>query len=290
MPNSNLIPLHWDEDAVRLLSLIAPGDEQKAQIWWETYAPVAYQAILEAGILEDRDDLPRSDAEFELWMASQVDQENQEKKRRWWALGLLFFFASWRFVTMDNYSVPPMTVRSILDRTLSNTKVDARALCDSLRMGSIGLADWQVQMGDLIKTVHMASAVLARGGFGRMSPDDWTAVQGRVSEQLSYLDNFASQIGSGKQRLDGTLCRRMQLYMEAGRGTYHDVEVNLMGDRGYDEFRNIRSASESCSQCIAMEDMDWVSINSPDMIPIGSRLCNKNCKCHYEYRISEEVT
>ena len=30
MPNNNLIPLNWDEDAIRLLSLIAPQDPEKA--------------------------------------------------------------------------------------------------------------------------------------------------------------------------------------------------------------------------------------------------------------------
>jgi hypothetical protein len=290
MPNNNLIPLDWDEDAIRLLSLIAPDDPDKARIWWETYAPVAYEAILDAGILDDRDDLPRTDEEFERWLGEQMDDGEGERKRRWWALGILFFFTSWRYITMDNDTVPPSQVRAILDRTLANARNDMRALCDSLRGGGLSLADWQVRMTDLIKTIHMAAAVLARGGFGRMSPDDWARVQDRIREQISYLDNFASQIASGQQRLDGTLCRRMLLYLEAGRGTYHDIERNLMEDRGYDEFRNRITASESCSECIEMSDMGWVPIDSSAMVPIGSRICNKNCKCYYEYRISETAT
>jgi len=283
-----MIPLGWDEDAIRLLSMIAPTDEQKAQIWWETYAPLAYQAILEAGVLDDRDELPRTDIEFERWLQTQMNDEGQDKKRRWWALGVLFFFTSWRYITMDNYTVPPSSIRSILDRTLANARNDARLLCDSLRGGGISLADWQVRMTDIIKAVHMVSAVLARGGYGRMSPDDWVKTQDRIREQIAYLDNFASQIASGQQRLDGTLCRRMQLYLEAGRGTYHDVERNVMEDRGYDEFRNVLGAAEHCDDCVAMSDLGWVKIDSTQMIPIGSRLCNKNCKCTYDYRIAQD--
>lgn len=286
MPNNNLIPLDWDEEAVRLLSMIAPTDQQKAQIWWETYAPIAYQAILDAGILEDRDDLPRTDEEFEAWLEGQmVEGEDDAKKRRWWALGILFFFSSWRYVTMDNYTVPPNQTRAILDITLSNARADARLLCDSLRSGGMGLADWQSRMGGIIKTVHMASAVLARGGYGRMSPDDWALVQDKIGEQLTYLDNFASQIASGQQRLDGTLCRRMQLYLEAGRGTYHDMEQRVMGNRGYDEYRNVLGSAEHCDECVAESDRGWVALG--ELTPIGSRICNKNCKCTYEYRISD---
>jgi hypothetical protein len=287
MPNNNLIPLHWDEEAVRLLSMIAPTDSAKAQIWWETYAPVAYQAMLDAGILEDRDNLPRSDEEFEQWLQNQMQDEDQERKRRWWALGILFFFSSWRYITMDNYTVPPDTVRAILDRTLANARADARLLCDSLRNGTSNLAVWQSKMADIIKTVHMASAVLARGGFGRMSGDDWTRVQDKIREQMTYLDNFASQIASGQQRLDGTLCRRMQLYLEAGRGTYHDIEQRMMEDRGYDEYRNVLGSAEHCDECVAESERGWVKLG--ELVPIGSRICNKNCKCTYEYRISEEA-
>ena len=272
MPNNNLIPLEWDEEAVRLLSMIAPQDEDAARIWWEAYAPMAYQAILDAGVLDDRDNIPRSDEEFERWLQTQMDDGGEERKRRWWALGILFFFTSWRYVTQGNATVPPNLARSILDRTLANARRDMRALCDSLRSGGMPLADWQSRMSDTIRSIHMASAVLARGGFGRMSPDDWTRVQERIREQITYLDNFASQIASGQQRLDGTLCRRMQLYLEAGRGTYHDIERNVMEDRGYDEFRNIRSASESWEDCIAMEGLGWITIYSSEMIPIGSRL------------------
>ena len=188
---------------------------------------------------------------------------------------------------MDNYTVPPSTVRSILDRTLANARSDAKALCNSLRSGGATLADWQVRMGEIVKQVHMVSAVLARGGFGRMSPDDFSRVQDRVSEQLGYLDNFASQIASGKQPLNGTLCRRMQLYLEAGRGTYHDVEQNVMADRGYDEYRNLLGSAEHCEECVSESDRGWVKLG--ELVPIGSRLCNKNCKCTYEYRFSDPL-
>ncbi|NIQ08555.1 MAG: hypothetical protein GWO23_02240 [Gammaproteobacteria bacterium] len=285
MPNNNLIPLDWDDDAVQLLSLIAPTDEDKAQIWWETYAPVAYQAILDAGLLEDREELPDTEAEFEAWLQRQADEQKEERRRRWWALGILFFFASWRYLSMQDREIPALTIRSILDRTLANARKDFRALCDSLISGGISLADWQVRMSDQIRALHTASAVLAKGGFGRMSPDDYTRLSEKIEEQIRYLDNFARQIANGQQQLNGTLCRRMQLYIEAGRGTYHDIERRLMEDRGFDEYRNILGAAEHCDGCIGETDKGWVAIG--ELIPIGERECMNNCQCTYEYRMSE---
>lgn len=288
MSPNNLIPIGWDEDAVRLLSMIAPQDTAAASVWWETYAPLAYQAILDAGLLSDRDNLPRNDEEFEEWLQEQVD-EGRDRKRRWWALGIFIFFASWRFVTMINRTITPQMVRGILDQTLFSARQDAKALCQSLLTGSISLADWQLRMVDIIRSVHIAAAALARGGFGRMSPDDWLAISNQINEQIAYLNNFANQISSGEQAFNGTICRRMQLYLEAGRGTYHEVERSIMEERGYDEFRNVRTALESCEECIEMENLGWVPIDSPRMVPIGNRLCNKNCKCYYEYRIFENT-
>ena len=288
MAPNNLIPLHWDEEAVRLLSLIAPGDEEKARVWWETYAPIAYQAILESGILDDRDNLPRTDVEFDIWLQENLQEgESDEKKRKWWLAGIFIFFTAWRFVNMDNYTIPQPTVRGVLDRALFNARTEAQQLCTSLQSGGISLADWQIRMTDIVKTVHIASAVLARGGFGRMSPDAWASVQTDVQVQLNYLDNFANQIGTGQQRLDGTLCRRMQMYLQAGRGTYHNTEIKVMGDRGYDVYRNILGHAEHCSQCESETARGFVPIGQ--LVPIGDRICLTNCHCSYEYGFAADL-
>jgi len=288
MPNNNLIPLNWDEDAVRLLSLIAPGDEEKARVWWETYAPAAYLAILESGVLDDRDNLPRTDDEFDVWLQENMREgESEEKKKKWWIAGVFLFFTSWRFVTMDNFTIPQQTVRGVLDRTLFNARTEAQQLCISLQGGGVGLADWQIRMADIVKTVHIASAVLARGGFGRMSPDAWADAQTNVQVQLNYLDNFANQIGTGQQRLDGTLCRRMQMYLQAGRGTYHATEIKIMSDRGYDVYRNILGSAEHCGECVGETGKRWVSLG--ELIPIGDRICLTNCHCSYEYGFAADL-
>ena len=287
MPNNKLIPLEWDEDAVRMLSIIAPQDEEKARVWWELYAPLAYQAILDAGILADRDDLPRSDIEFERWMQDQTaDVGNEEKKKKWWMLGIFFFFTASRYVSMQNVMMPAERVRYVLDRTLINARADMQLLCDGLRHGGLALDDWQIKMTDIIRVVHTASAVLAYGGFGRMSPDAWAGVQNGISEQLDYLTNFANQIGSGQQRLDGTLCRRMRLYLEAGRRTYHIVETGIMEGNGYDQYRNVLGMAEHCSECVEETDKGWVAIG--ELSEIGTRLCMTNCQCHYEYRMEPD--
>jgi hypothetical protein len=166
-------------------------------------------------------------------------------------------------------------VRNALDRALDDASANVATLTESLRGGAVSLAQWQVAMAREVKSVHLASAALAKGGWAEMAPKDYGRAGQRIRFHYEKLANFA-------QRLDGTLARRAQMYIQAGRGTFHAVERAEKERGGAVEERNILHARDSCEGCLAADALGWVPIGT---LPLpGSRTCRANCRCSVEYR------
>lgn len=178
-----------------------------------------------------------------------------------------------RFVTSS-------TVRRELDRYL-DTADPAKALAEALRGRQVSLADWEVGMRRVVKNTHLNAIALERGGWANMTPADYGRAGQIIREQYGYLKGFAADIASGKQRLDGTLGVRAKLYSQAGRNSYYRSKAaNMTGKVTHQ--RSIRSARDSCWQCIELHGRIFRIDDSSFPLP-GRRVCNHNCRCHLEY-------
>jgi len=100
--------------------------------------------------------------------------------------------------------VPFLDVRDALDIVADASGARMNALTDQLIGEQISLAEWQIGMMEEIKISHTAAAASARGGWAQLSPADWGATGRMIRDQYDFLRNFANEIASGKQRLDGT--------------------------------------------------------------------------------------
>ena len=173
-------------------------------------------------------------------------------------------------------------VRQALDIALDRSRNEVARLSRELVAGRVNLADWQTQVAREVKSMHMASAALAAGGWAQMTPQ-MTGRTGRIiRDEYAYLANFAQQIKSGQQRLDGSLVTRANLYAQAPRGTYHAIEERGMQAQGKTECRNVLGPADHCEGCLTETSKGWVSIGA--LVPIGSRLCLANCRCSISYR------
>ena len=173
-------------------------------------------------------------------------------------------------------------VREALDDAMDRSAVKVVTLTERLRAGAIDLAEWQLEMARTVKGVHLASAALAKGGWAQMSQSDILAAGRAIRLQYGFLANFAAEVASGEQLLDGTVTRRATMYVEAGRATYHATEQKEQRIRGAVEERSIRSPVDSCDECISEEAKGWQPIG--EMVPIGARICLVKCRCRPEYR------
>ena len=71
MGRRRLVPLNWDEGAVEILSAIAPRDLDDARVWWETYAPTLYSAIMDTRLLETGF-IPADEQELREWIQREI--------------------------------------------------------------------------------------------------------------------------------------------------------------------------------------------------------------------------
>lgn len=148
-------------------------------------------------------------------------------------------------------------------------------ITQSLIDGDINVTEWRSGMAREIKIMHAASAAAAKGGWAQMSPADWGREGSLVKKQYQWLDNFAQEIVSGKQPLDGRAMQRARMYAQAGRGTFEEIRRNEHKTMGYTEERRVLGAAEHCPGCVEQASLGWQPIGTLD--PIGAEQCRTFC-------------
>lgn len=277
--------------ALRELSKMSAQDRQNATLWWRKYAPQYLESLISAGVFDTAQQIPVTQEEFEQWLvdyygapSTQEERARKKRLRRLWAIGAIFFFAGGYYYSRYAQRVSWLQIRLSLDTVLDKAARTIEQDCAALRDNRIGLDEWNARMTDWIKGSQTAAVLAAVGGVDRMSPDMWQKLENAIYFQLEHLRNFSRQIAQGLP-LDGSICRRMKMYIQAARATYHNIEAGLMAERGYGLYRSVRTADESCTQCIEEEARGFVPIG--DLVPIGSRECLTYCKCYYIYMNTE---
>lgn len=187
-----------------------------------------------------------------------------------------------RYVLATGVFVPRTPVRHALDVALQREANDMRALADRLRDGRITVAQWQRQMRQQMKSLHIYSATIANGGAAQMGPRQYGRVGAVLKKQYRYLDRFAGQIARGEVPLDGRFMQRVDLYAHAGRVTYTTEDGRVHKAAGYREERSVLHVADHCNECMDEAQRGWVSIGT--VTPPGSRQCLSRCHCTMEYR------
>jgi hypothetical protein len=187
-----------------------------------------------------------------------------------------------RYIAPNGRFVSNKAVIADLERMTSGARGEIYSLSTQLQAGEISLAEWQLGMRSQMKIIHNAQACIAKGGWAQMSQADWGAVGQMSKAQYAFLQNFAIQIESGQQPLNGTFLRRAQMYADAGRGTYWQMKRREAVGQGKAQERRIRFAGDSCKTCIVQAALGWQRIGV--LKRIGDSECRTNCRCQFEFR------
>ena len=160
----------------------------------------------------------------------------------------------------------------------------ARQLTVALRDGRISLAEWQTGMARAVKNVNYAAVASASGGVQNMTAVERGRAGHIIREQYGYLRNFAREIADGTQPLDGRALHRAEMYMKAGKGSFHEQKRAgfAAGHAGAVVMvRSIRHKRDSCRSCIGLHGK-WFRMGDAEYVPVGRRECNVNCGCTEE--------
>lgn len=189
-----------------------------------------------------------------------------------------------RYIAPNGRIVSQAQVRAALDEALRAADAEAQALAAQLRAGAISLVEWEAAMRVLVKDVQLYGVASAAGGWAQLTPREFGRIGSLTRMQYDRLYNFARQIASGEQRLDGSMIVRASLYAKSGRNAFYrqlDVE---MTEIEMDQERNILHPADHCGDCVAMASLGWVPRGT--LIRVGERQCLGNCRCTIEYRSS----
>jgi hypothetical protein len=178
--------------------------------------------------------------------------------------------------------VPAAVVRGELDAYLDNTGTAAKSIAQALRNRELSLADAEIAMRRHIKNVHLNAVALERGGWENMTPADYGRAGQIIREQYGFARNMFVQIEEGKQRLDGTLDVRMEMYTQAGRQSFYENKHARLDAAAVTHVRSIRHARDSCRECVFLDHV-WHRIGDPAYKLPGQRICLTRCHCSEEY-------
>jgi len=184
---------------------------------------------------------------------------------------------------------------AVLNQTrlyLDRQKVELGALGDRLSTRSITLSEFQREAGNNLRRIHIASAVLGKGGRDKMTQSDWDKVQETIKRQLYKgrgedgkpfgIKHLAAEWKAGKVS-PAQLKARLGLYAQSGVISYSTAELNEAKKRGVKRGKRVLAiGGDHCSECITYAARGVVNLS--DIIPIGVACsCRGNCLCVIEF-------
>ena len=172
-------------------------------------------------------------------------------------------------------------IRAEIEKAVDVVGRKAETIAKDLNAGKINLPEFQIRMKENLKSAHILSASVSKGGYRSMSPSDWSKVGNELKKQYAYLNKYARDIELGRVS-PVQIENRAKSYSNAIRAVYANGEKEAFKSIGKTEARRALHSLESCSECASWAAKGWVGID--EIAPLGSLICKIWCRCSLEYR------
>jgi hypothetical protein len=181
--------------------------------------------------------------------------------------------------------VSRMAVRDEIDQLTEYTSKQAASIAKKYQAGKITIAQFELQMRDLLKSAHIISASVGKGGRARMTQRDWGRVGAKIKWQYRYLERFAKKVARGGIS-EAAIASRSRSYASAiyisFARTFKESQTEFVQDgKNPARVRLITNSKEGCRECADDEARGWVSVD--DLKLLGERLCGDFCRCDLEF-------
>lgn len=189
--------------------------------------------------------------------------------------------------------VPYTTIRDqAIEPLIFVAKNQMRNLSSQLATGVLPLREWQTAMINVIKPAHVAVGLAVNGGEDNSSPVDTKKIAALILLYLLLFQNFAEELETGQQALNGRLLVRSDLYAYSARSIFEEMRRHGMSlYLGALQERRVLGLAEHCHSdrhrrgCVELAELGWQRINS--LPRLGDTPCWTNCKCRFEFRIRD---
>ena len=185
--------------------------------------------------------------------------------------------------------VPRLRVGREAERVASLSPVGSWA--NQVFSGELPVDAWQAAMRQEIKTRYLQQYLAGRGGVGPMTQADYGSIGGMIADQYRYLDGFAREVAEG-QLSEAQIARRSEMYLNSSREAFERAQRRAAEVAGLDEVLWVKTAAESCEDCIALNALGWqraepwpFRVGGVHAIPgSGATQCLTNCRCYLEWQ------
>jgi hypothetical protein len=174
-------------------------------------------------------------------------------------------------------------VKKAIDRLSKHVTKESARIAKVFEDGG-SAAEFNSAMRELLKSAHIVSSSVGRGGRQQMTAADWARVGRKINWQYKYLDRFSRQLERGK--FANTVNRARQ-YVNAVYISYSDSLMTAQkefieggGDsnpKGEMLCYLEQNSEEGCEECTADADAGPMPVS--EMGEIGTRICGDFCKC-----------
>jgi hypothetical protein len=172
-------------------------------------------------------------------------------------------------------------VRREINKLTDHVAKESARLAKSLKAGNVSLPEFELAMRELLKSAHIVSASVGKGGRALMTQADWGRVGAKIRWQYGYLNTFARKIERGLVSDAATVSRARSyassIFVSFSRTFQKAQSTFVDGGKNPERCRLVTNSEEGCVECAADEAEGWMSID--DMGEIGSRICGDFCKC-----------
>ncbi len=186
-------------------------------------------------------------------------------------------------------AVSEQRLRTAVKRASDEASLRMRKETQQLIAGIVLLAVWYSSMRSLMNALYRTIFTVSIGGFAFEDNTARNVFYALVLAQFSWLDNFAAQVRSGAQVLNGSALTRAGLYGSYGNGLYQNIDLYYAQANGYTEAKRVLGPTEDhCHDdgirqgCVELARKGWMPLG--DMVPIGDATCYSNCLCRIVYR------
>lgn len=183
---------------------------------------------------------------------------------------------------------PRTAILALTQSTILSERKNLLEVGLKLADGKITLRQFQSEAAEVVRRLHVANAVLGRGGIDKMTDRDWLEVARTLKTQYYAgsdpetgrkfgLKHLAEDIKAGKLSA-GQLQARLSMYALASKQSYWRAFKKTEAESGREYAIRQLGKAEHCAECIQFASLPPQPMDSI-VLPGQQCSCRANCQC-----------
>lgn len=178
---------------------------------------------------------------------------------------------------------------NLLEQQVDSAEQRLSNIVQALANKEIAPGTAQLLMRDEVRRLSLSNSALGRGGFDRLTAQDYGRVGRQLRDTYQRTANLVNDVQSGRVTLPQALNRISGYTLEARRQFFAaEREAVRESGRQFEERRTLH-ARESCVSCVDYARMGWQPAGTLPL-PGQNSKCGSFCRCTIERReVTEQV-